>query len=282
MGHFSRAFVRARTTTGFKTAYAFYHDNGGRRVFPFTYAYYLKVERGASLPTPAWLATLLDALRTGGFAQRARLTRDYLRDWSETSAVYEEVFAPLIRAAEESDEQRVARNLRGYVTYNVTPAQYRTLVETPEAYACLALLTSAAGAMKSSRAAELLGAEEKSCARALGELKRLGLVRATKDGRFSHRYPDRFYSMPTDAASLKLSASLRKRLDALAERQGEPLSDVWATARLDRTAIAATAADLRESATRAVSRGLVTDEDSDAPLCLVECRLRRLTGSPRS
>lgn len=265
----------------FKTAYAFYHGNGGRRVFPFTYAYYLKVERGASLPTPAWLAALLAGLRNVGSAQRARLTRDYLRDLSGTAAVYDAVFAPLIRMPGEADDRRVMRNLRSHMTYNVTPAQYRTLVEAPEAYGCLTVMINTAGALKPARMAELLGAEEKSCARALGALKRCGLVRAAKDGRFAMRYPDRFHCMPTDAASLRLNADLRKRLDALAERQGESFSDVWATARLDRTAIDAISGYLQESVLRAVSHGLVTDDASDAPLCLVECRLRRVAGVPR-
>lgn len=277
MGHFSRTFVKARATMGFKTAYAFYHSNGGRRVFPFTYAYYLNVERGASLPSPPWLAVLLETLRATGSAQRSHLVNDYLRDLSGDAAVYDGLFAPLVHVPAEPEAERVMRNLRGHITHNVTPAQYRCLASSPEKSACLSVLANTRGALSAGRVAELLGSGEKTCAEALKELRRMGLVRALPGGRYSCRHL--YHSMPTDSDSLRVCSKVRDNLDVFARRQGQPFADSWATMRLDRSAVDAVVKDLNEAVLAAASRGVVREDESGSSVCFVECRLRRIGGA---
>ena len=50
---FSQQLIKARTAAGFNTAYKFYHRNGGRRHFKFTFVHYARIERGLSLPRPS-------------------------------------------------------------------------------------------------------------------------------------------------------------------------------------------------------------------------------------
>ncbi|MBI5594822.1 MAG: hypothetical protein HY928_01905 [Elusimicrobia bacterium] len=74
---FGRELACARRAAGYPSAYRFYHGQGGRRSFPFTYDHYLRFERGSVLPKPAWMALLLALLGAEREAARS-LARIYL------------------------------------------------------------------------------------------------------------------------------------------------------------------------------------------------------------
>src|SRR5579885_2903577 len=100
MGLFARSLERLRLEAGFPTPYAFYHRNGGRRVFPFTFAYYLKLERGRHLPRPEWLPVLLSLLRLPPSEELyGRFVTDYLRDHFGSEENYRSLVEPLLAPA---------------------------------------------------------------------------------------------------------------------------------------------------------------------------------------
>ena len=97
MGRFAGQLARQRAAAGFHTAYAFYHRNGGRAKFPFTFAYYAKIERGRGLPRAEWLPLLLTFLKlpSPSPAQRDFLLA-YLRDLLGEDEIFEGYFLPLL------------------------------------------------------------------------------------------------------------------------------------------------------------------------------------------
>ncbi len=95
--------MRVRTEAGFTTAYAFYHKNGGRRVFPCTFSYYLRIENGKALPRPEWLPMFLTLLRIPPTdALWRQIIVDYLRDHFVSEDAFQSAVAPLLRPAEGS------------------------------------------------------------------------------------------------------------------------------------------------------------------------------------
>jgi len=104
MPHFNKTLASTRIAAGYQTAYSFDHTNGGRRVFPFTYAYYLEIERGSSLPRPEWLALIIRTMRTIGVSPKARLAIDYLKDLSGAS--YTDLFAPFLSVPDAPPNRR--------------------------------------------------------------------------------------------------------------------------------------------------------------------------------
>src|SRR5438874_9152894 len=57
---FAEALVRTRRERGCPSAYGFFHGNGGRKRFGFTYPYYLLIEQGARLPSARHLGRILE------------------------------------------------------------------------------------------------------------------------------------------------------------------------------------------------------------------------------
>ncbi len=97
MKRFSRTLASLRKEAGFHTSYAFYHRNGGRRIFPFTYAYYAKIERGCGLPRGEWLPLLLKLLKIESVSEsREALLRDYLCDLFGHEETFDLLVAPML------------------------------------------------------------------------------------------------------------------------------------------------------------------------------------------
>ena len=97
MKRFSRTLARFRKEAGFHTSYAFYHRNGGRRTFPFTYAYYAKIERGCGLPRGEWLPLFLQLLKIESVPEsREALLRDYLCDLFGDEGTFDSLVKPML------------------------------------------------------------------------------------------------------------------------------------------------------------------------------------------
>jgi hypothetical protein len=106
MMRFSETLVRLRKEAGFHTSYAFYHRNGGRRTFPFTYAYYAKIERGQGLPRGEWLDLFLQLLRIRSREDsRRRLVVDYLRDLMGDEKAFDALVDPLLKSSDLKKER---------------------------------------------------------------------------------------------------------------------------------------------------------------------------------
>jgi hypothetical protein len=136
MAYFGNTLERLRTQAGFATAYAYYHRNGGRRVFPFSFSYYRKIERGLSLPKASWLPVLIHNLRLLTPAEGAQaLAKALLRDLVGDDAVFRDFVEPLFAPVPASppDHKAVRRFLTAGAT-QLTVEQCRTIYADAAAY----------------------------------------------------------------------------------------------------------------------------------------------------
>lgn len=282
MGNFSRTFIRFRTQNGFRNAYRFYHSNGGRRVFPFTYKHYLKIERGGSLPQPSALAIMLKLFRRiVPNQEREELMRDYLRDLSGDAAVYEEVFAPLL-APSENPTRGNTRALLGRLTSNLAPAQFGAIVSSPAATGCFMLFGSVPDALPIEKIAELIGSSKEECLVAIKVLRRQRLVVACGANKYKCSLPvERRYSMPSAYAFKPLYDKLRKNIDRLAGKHGAPRYGLWSAIRLQPRALDQVISDLDAAFDLGSCLSCkMLRPGAETPLYFIEARVRRLVVFP--
>jgi hypothetical protein len=274
MAHFNKTLASVRASAGYRTAYAFYHSNGGRRVFPFTYAYYLKIERGGSLPRPEWVVLIMRTMRIIGVPQKARLVTDFLKDLA--GPAYQDLFAPYLAAPEEPLVQQSLRKLRGRLAEHVTPRQLQALAASPEAYGCFLILISTGAALKTNELALRLGAPEGACAAALHDLRRNGLLRERAGGRYEIARVGRHYTIPDDAGSLRVRKTLHAHTDELFARAGTTEYDGWVTARLPGAEIGSVIQGLQEVFQVVAGNATPMSATPDADMYLIEGKIRRL------
>lgn len=137
---FGARLRKLRLEAGFPTAYKFYHGNGGRRHFPFTYAHYARIERGGKLPRPRWLAPILAALRLApGHAGLRLLMESYLRCLLDGEEAYQAVMSaiapPRMKSAPELG--RAAMHwIKTHHSVHLTPEQFDAISSDETAYWC--------------------------------------------------------------------------------------------------------------------------------------------------
>ena len=130
MSAFSEALLSLRREAGFPSAYRFYHRNGGRRHFGFTYVHYLRLEKGAKAPRAEAFGAIIKALRLAPAAEGARLMfRAYLLDVLGSPEAYELIVGS-VSAGVPTVSPTLARTASsrlssrpGMVTLNSLPAR---------------------------------------------------------------------------------------------------------------------------------------------------------------
>lgn len=275
MGHFSRSLTHLRESSGFKTAYAFYHSNGGRKVFPFTYAYYAKIERGESLPRPPWLAKILRLVRVSSPADRARVVSDYLRDISVEKESFDLLFAPFLTVENEPAERRAIRSLRARTARHLTPREVRLTSSSLTAADCYVVLINTQGPLDVERIAEITKQPVDQCASALKELARQKLIRAHSGKRYSGLSTGANHTLPKDPTSQALVNGI---LAQMRERGNIRYQGVDAL-RLDPAALEAVIAKLKEAFD--LAGGLAqwhADDKAGAPIYVLEARALCIIG----
>ncbi|MGD9643733.1 MAG: hypothetical protein AB7V08_13460 [Elusimicrobiales bacterium] len=85
---FSETLVKFRKDAGFKTAYHFYHDNGGMPFFKISYRMFLLMEQGKRIPAFKNLGLYIYALRLGTLSASAA---EFTMAWLKTTHGAEEV-----------------------------------------------------------------------------------------------------------------------------------------------------------------------------------------------
>ena len=283
MNHFNRSFIRLRTNNGFKTAYNFFHSNGGRRVFPFTYAHYLKIERGRSLPNPSALAIMLELLRRKISArERLELTRAYLRDLSGDDAVYDKIFAPLISTSGAGDPENALPLILGRIARNLTPAQFRAIVSSPEATGGFMLLANVPDPLSVEKIAEYIGRPKGACLAAMKILKSGRVVTAHGLDRYACAIPaEQRCQLPNPLGLQPLYDKMRKNIDQIAGKQGRALYERASSIRLRPSTIEQLTHGFEETFNTgsSLSQKMMRPEP-DTPLYYIETRVRRLAAFP--
>lgn len=221
---FAETLVKARLAAGFKSAYQFYHHNGGRRHFPFTYVHYLRLEKGVRLPRPKWMAFLLMALRlTPGEAGSRQFFLDYLRSVLGTDEAYSMILAPLLAAAAAPPlaSREAFKWMKAQHSVHLTPEQFKALVSDETTYWCSEIILNDSGSWNVDALHEVLKMEPKKIQASLEKLKDSGVVRETSPGNFRARWAGKFYTFPGKLRDMSGSlASVRSHWERMSKERG--------------------------------------------------------------
>jgi hypothetical protein len=279
MGTFSTRLARMRREAGFPTAYRFYHSNGGRRHFNFTYVHYLRLEKGTSLPRTEWLPVLLSGLRLSpGDPGTREFFIDFLKDLTGGDEGYSLIVAPLLcnHGSKAPAGPEAMRWMKAHHSIHLTPAQFKALANDETAYWCSEILLNDDASWTPAAAAEILGISDAEATRGLGVLERTGLARRAGRGRWRARSPGKFYTFPGRLTGMgghldKVRAFWERKY----RRGGKVAFSRVELVRAESASMRRYAAGLAEGLDAANAYATRTKGD-ETGLYLVEARLRRL------
>ena len=218
---FAEHLIKARAAAGFDTAYKFYHRNGGRKHFAFTFVHYMRIEKGASVPKPEWLERILLALRLLPAQAEAReLLMSYLRDSLGGGRCADYVLAPLFsdRTAQASGPDAMTW-MKAQASVHITPEEFTAMAESETAYWCAEALCSDGGTWSPEGLAKKLSLDAKAAAKALESLKKAGLLLKTAAGKYKCRHQGKFFTYP---GRLEGMAAQLKTINGYLEKAGGP------------------------------------------------------------
>ncbi|HNW44186.1 MAG TPA: hypothetical protein PKI19_06755 [Elusimicrobiales bacterium] len=195
---FAANLIKARTAAGFETAYKFYHRNGGRGHFPFTFFHYTRVEKGLTLPSPAAMRNIFIALRllpTQG--ETRELLLSYLQGLLGGGRVAEDILNPLFgSAAETAQAPDSMRWMRQHAFVHMSPEEFMAVSGGEDSYWCAEALCSDQGAWTAAELAEKLALAETKVVKALAPLLKCGLIVKDRGGKYKCRYDEKFFIYP--------------------------------------------------------------------------------------
>lgn len=278
---FSETLTRLRKEAGYPSAYKFYHNNGGRRHFPFTYVHYLRIEKGTKLPKPQWLGAFLSGLRLApGEGGARRFFLAYLKDTLKTEEAYEMVLAPLLAKGDGGGHAVPGREAMRWMktahAIHLTPEQFRAIASDEATYWCSEVLANDRGSWTAEQVAAAMGLEVKAAKAGLRRLKESGLARETSGGRYRSKEEGKFYTFPGRVAGM---GSVLQRVqgywERMARKKGKALSERVELVRAEEGSVRTYIASLSEAVDAANT--LATHEKGDATgLFLIEAKVRKL------
>ena len=228
MGLFSKSLERLRVESGFKTPYAFYHRNGGRRVFPFTFAYYLKLEQGKHLPRPQWLPLLINLLRIPPSEELyRRFVTDYLRDHFGSEENFQSLLGPLLRSEHEKNyEQQAVKRLISRQAYHLTPEQYKAVVSDAAAYWAFECLVNDRASFGPAELAAITGLPKTALEAGLKRLASQKLARPVSGGKYKSPLAGKFYVFPRSFPGIEdENKKLARHVAEMVSRRGSVLRE---------------------------------------------------------
>ena len=195
---FHEQLIKARSSAGFDSAYKFYHRNGGRRHFKFTFVHYSRIERGLSLPKPEWLPYIFIALRLlPTEAGSKELLLSYLRAYLGDGHGADYVLGPLLAASVAQSAAGGQMDwMKAYNSVHLSPEEFSAMAADECSYWCAEALCNDSGAWRPEDLARTLGFPGGKVSRSLEKLKKAGLVVRTSGGSFKCRYQGKFFTYP--------------------------------------------------------------------------------------
>lgn len=279
MADFGAVLVKLRREAGFPTAYRFYHGNGGKRHFPFTYVHYLRIERGRKLPRPEWFGRLVSALRLAPGPAGRELYLSYLKGLLKTEEAYGLILAPLISASAPARRPAGAeamRWLKAQHSKHLTPEQFRVLSGSEAAYWCSEALFNETESLSAAEIASTFALSEKAAAAGLQVLEKAGMARKTSTGRYRSRWPGKFFTFPGRLEGMKSELeSIAGFWEKMYRRRGRPAGERVELVRAEAESMRQYTATLAE--TLDTANALATHSRGEATgLFLIEARVRKL------
>jgi hypothetical protein len=198
MGTFAEALIKARTDAGFETAYKFYHRNGGKGHFPFTFVHYLRIEKGESLPRPEWVETLFLALRIMPTQAEARaLLVAYLTGTLGGEKYARYILFPLFEQPEAGAEKfDPMKWMNAAHSEHLSPAEFSAMAADETAYWCAEGLFNEAAPLAAEELARKLGEKTAPVKAALAALVKAGLVLKAGKDKYRSRREGKFFTYP--------------------------------------------------------------------------------------
>lgn len=277
VARFHKTLTALRTEAGFATPYAFYHRNGGPHVFPFTFTYYVKLEKGKHLPRAEWLPLLLTLLRIPPTDEHhRRFVTDYLRDLFVTDENYASLVAPLLApAAGVKPAQQTVKRLLSEQAYHLTPAQYKALLSSPESYWAFECLVNDRASFSAGELAAATGLPAPRLEAALRLLKSHRLVRPASKGRWRSPLAGKFYVFPRHFPGIEAQRKrLQRYLDAMQKAKGASFHESGVMIRAGAGDVHRAVGGFRD-AIEAATAYSVYDKTDDSGLFLLQIRARK-------
>lgn len=277
-GRFASLLRLTRQDSGFRSAYAFYRDNGARRLFPFTYAYYSRIEQGKALPRPSWLPILFSAMRRPPSSGTHReLILAYLRDVIDDDALFDDLVGPCIKPAEPvSAKAKTIRRLLGALTRPMGQEEFDSILSSRTAFWCFFCLTKSREPMSEADLTTKTGASAPQLRAALDELCRRKLAKRAPDGRYFSPLTDRYSSLPRAGPGHdQRMRTMGRYIDAAAARGGREFMARFALVRAEESDMLRVAHSLHEAVEAALGSA-VEDAGERTGIFMVETRLRKI------
>jgi len=177
--NFSQVLIRLRQDQGFSTAYSFFQQRGGRRVFGLSFTNYLSFERGKSLPQGPRLTALVAALGLTAMSPGARqLVYAYIKDLLGSEELLKAVVisSPDPAPASWQVAESAARQALSQRSFQLSLAQYQALADDRIAYSCHVILCNTKGWIDKAELSSMVGTSGKPFEAALAKLKAVKLV----------------------------------------------------------------------------------------------------------
>jgi hypothetical protein len=204
---FFELLKKKRQEAGFRTAYRFFYDNGGKGFFGCSYRQYLRIELGNSIPGPERLSRLVSGLRMRNKTASANeLALAWLKSFVGDE-VYVNVFSFLGIPASAKKTLPTANAHSGNKRY-LTPIQMAAALTDKETYLCFLATASDNGVWTAHEIAEELSIPFAAAERALTALHGVKLLKRVGKGRYRSAIANHMIELPPREA---LSAALMQK-----------------------------------------------------------------------
>jgi hypothetical protein len=186
-----------RHEAGFRSSYAFWRDNGGKKMFPFSDAYYAKIERGSALPRPGWVPTLLASLRRPtASGSRRDLIAAFLKDAFGNDALFDETFAKWLRVEPAPPAPvRSLRRIFNFLLRNLSIEETDVLLSGPGAFWSFICLSKSREPLSLEELVGLTGLTAAQLRSGLETLRARAFAKRGGDGRWSSPLLEGFSSL---------------------------------------------------------------------------------------
>lgn len=236
---FPQQLIQLRKLTGFESGWKFYHANGGRRYWNFTYAHYTRIEKGLAMPQPDSLPKILGALRyLSDPAQIRELFRTYLLDYlgggDGAKLLMDMLSSGRAPQQEIPDPEAFIKSAH---TEHLTLEHVHLLATDKIAAWCELLISNDASHYTPAEIAKTLNISVGETKKALEKLHKAGLADKSKSGTYANHFKNKLLTMPPPDQAKE---ELKKVRDNFASLQNQPSALVWETMtflRADKTAM---------------------------------------------
>jgi hypothetical protein len=276
---FGRTLATVRQQQGFATPYAFFRSRGGTRGLGLTFANYLSLERGKSLPKGWRLAKLISALDLMPESPKAKeLVYAYLLDVLGS----EELLKGLLSSTQDDPAPNTwklavsaARQAIGLTKVQLSVEQYKALARSADGYACHVVLCNTSGWVEAGQLAKTLKIPLDRVKKALKELAAAELAQL-QGAKARSPFEKNYVAPPSPTPTLaSIYAALQKYRTGWVEERGRTIHTPYLLLRARKPQMEKYFDHLTEAVNMSSLYGDITPAD-DSEMFLVEGKVVRL------